>query len=299
MRRGDILFPWTLARQWWSGELRASLTRQSPGAPGCALPSPCSLSSLSRALGRQAVPCPRCAVSRPCPAPSPPHPIPRSASGINVMQVSPHLRVCFERTRTETQPHAPLWPVARDPVACRLWRVGAHVLTLVGFQPLFGEQLLSPCRTIKQNRKAYNYCGTGVARQEVLGVSEEAWVRWPSGEKARAATGQGARIWAGQSTRRPGSLLLLLRQRGQSPQQLLLQLLRDQRKDPGQGWPLPGAMLPWTPSTRTQPCGWGFLALQKGFNELIPQHLLKPFDHKELEVRAPHAEPRLHPRAPP
>lgn len=27
-----------------------------------------------------------------------------------------------------------------------------------------------------------------------------------------------------------------------------------------------------------------FLALQKGFNELIPQHLLKPFDHKELEV---------------
>lgn len=28
-----------------------------------------------------------------------------------------------------------------------------------------------------------------------------------------------------------------------------------------------------------------FLALQKGFNELIPQHLLKPFDQKELEVR--------------
>ena len=27
-----------------------------------------------------------------------------------------------------------------------------------------------------------------------------------------------------------------------------------------------------------------FLALQKGFSELIPQHLLKPFDHKELEV---------------
>lgn len=27
-----------------------------------------------------------------------------------------------------------------------------------------------------------------------------------------------------------------------------------------------------------------FLALQKGFNELIPQHLLKPFDNKELEV---------------
>lgn len=30
-----------------------------------------------------------------------------------------------------------------------------------------------------------------------------------------------------------------------------------------------------------------FLALQKGFNELVPQHLLKPFDHKELEVRTP------------
>lgn len=30
-----------------------------------------------------------------------------------------------------------------------------------------------------------------------------------------------------------------------------------------------------------------FLALQKGFNELIPQHLLKPFDQKELEVCAP------------
>lgn len=29
-----------------------------------------------------------------------------------------------------------------------------------------------------------------------------------------------------------------------------------------------------------------FLALQKGFTELIPQHLLKPFDHKELEVHA-------------
>lgn len=29
-----------------------------------------------------------------------------------------------------------------------------------------------------------------------------------------------------------------------------------------------------------------FLALQKGFTELIPQHLLKPFDHKELEVNA-------------
>lgn len=28
-----------------------------------------------------------------------------------------------------------------------------------------------------------------------------------------------------------------------------------------------------------------FLALQKGFSELIPQHLLKPFDHKELEVQ--------------
>ena len=27
-----------------------------------------------------------------------------------------------------------------------------------------------------------------------------------------------------------------------------------------------------------------FLALQKGFNELIPQHLLKPFDDRELEV---------------
>jgi len=27
-----------------------------------------------------------------------------------------------------------------------------------------------------------------------------------------------------------------------------------------------------------------FLALQKGFNELIPQHLLKPFDEKELEL---------------
>ena len=29
-----------------------------------------------------------------------------------------------------------------------------------------------------------------------------------------------------------------------------------------------------------------FLALQKGFNELIPQHLLRPFDEKELEVSA-------------
>ena len=27
-----------------------------------------------------------------------------------------------------------------------------------------------------------------------------------------------------------------------------------------------------------------FLALQKGCNELIPQHLLKPFDERELEV---------------
>ena len=27
-----------------------------------------------------------------------------------------------------------------------------------------------------------------------------------------------------------------------------------------------------------------FLALQKGFNELIPQHLLKPFDERELEL---------------
>lgn len=27
-----------------------------------------------------------------------------------------------------------------------------------------------------------------------------------------------------------------------------------------------------------------FLALQKGFNEVIPQHLLKAFDEKELEV---------------
>ncbi|CAB1350401.1 unnamed protein product, partial [Coregonus sp. 'balchen'] len=30
-----------------------------------------------------------------------------------------------------------------------------------------------------------------------------------------------------------------------------------------------------------------FLALQKGFSELIPQHLLKPFDHKELEIDLP------------
>lgn len=29
-----------------------------------------------------------------------------------------------------------------------------------------------------------------------------------------------------------------------------------------------------------------FLALQKGFSELIPQHLLKAFDHKELEVHS-------------
>jgi E3 ubiquitin ligase SMURF1/2 len=29
-----------------------------------------------------------------------------------------------------------------------------------------------------------------------------------------------------------------------------------------------------------------FLALQKGFNEVIPQHLLKTFDEKELEVSA-------------
>lgn len=28
-----------------------------------------------------------------------------------------------------------------------------------------------------------------------------------------------------------------------------------------------------------------FLALQKGFNEVIPQHLLKSFDEKELEVQ--------------
>jgi len=27
-----------------------------------------------------------------------------------------------------------------------------------------------------------------------------------------------------------------------------------------------------------------FLALQKGFNELILQHLLRPFDERELEV---------------
>ena len=27
-----------------------------------------------------------------------------------------------------------------------------------------------------------------------------------------------------------------------------------------------------------------FLALQKGFNELIPQTLLKPFDERELEL---------------
>ena len=27
-----------------------------------------------------------------------------------------------------------------------------------------------------------------------------------------------------------------------------------------------------------------FLALQKGFNEIIPQHLLRPFDDRELEV---------------
>lgn len=40
-----------------------------------------------------------------------------------------------------------------------------------------------------------------------------------------------------------------------------------------------------------------FLALQKGFNELIPQHLLKPFDQKELEVCAPRAEPSPHSRS--
>lgn len=28
-----------------------------------------------------------------------------------------------------------------------------------------------------------------------------------------------------------------------------------------------------------------FLALQKGFSELISQHLLRPFDERELEVR--------------
>ena len=27
-----------------------------------------------------------------------------------------------------------------------------------------------------------------------------------------------------------------------------------------------------------------FLSLQKGFNEIIPQHLLRPFDERELEV---------------
>lgn len=27
-----------------------------------------------------------------------------------------------------------------------------------------------------------------------------------------------------------------------------------------------------------------FLALQKGFNEIIPQHILRPFDERELEV---------------
>lgn len=27
-----------------------------------------------------------------------------------------------------------------------------------------------------------------------------------------------------------------------------------------------------------------FLSLQKGFNELIPQHMLKPFDERELEL---------------
>lgn len=31
-----------------------------------------------------------------------------------------------------------------------------------------------------------------------------------------------------------------------------------------------------------------FLALQKGFNEVIPQHLLKAFDEKELEVGSGH-----------
>ena len=29
-----------------------------------------------------------------------------------------------------------------------------------------------------------------------------------------------------------------------------------------------------------------FLALQKGFNEIIPQHLLRTFDERELEVRS-------------
>lgn len=28
-----------------------------------------------------------------------------------------------------------------------------------------------------------------------------------------------------------------------------------------------------------------FLALQKGFNELVPQHLLRLFDERELEVQ--------------
>jgi len=27
-----------------------------------------------------------------------------------------------------------------------------------------------------------------------------------------------------------------------------------------------------------------FLSLQKGFHEIIPQHLLRPFDERELEV---------------
>lgn len=31
-----------------------------------------------------------------------------------------------------------------------------------------------------------------------------------------------------------------------------------------------------------------FLALQKGFNELISQHFLKPFDDRELEVSFSH-----------
>lgn len=37
-----------------------------------------------------------------------------------------------------------------------------------------------------------------------------------------------------------------------------------------------------------------FLALQKGFNELIPQHLLKSFDEKELEVWYSHLFPPLY-----
>lgn len=30
-----------------------------------------------------------------------------------------------------------------------------------------------------------------------------------------------------------------------------------------------------------------FLALQKGFHEIIPQHLLRPFDERELDVCIP------------